>query len=236
MLKLYSDVQGIYGYRRMTMAINRLLKEGYNHKRIYRLMRMIKMQSVIRRKKRRYIPSTPQVTAENLLNRDFATSKSNEKWLTDITEFKLTNGQRAYLSAILDLGDKSIVSYVLGHSNNNALVFRTFDMAVSSNPDAKPIFHSDRGFQYTSKIFRTKLNNIGAVQSMSRVGRCIDNGPMEGFWGTIKSEMFYLDKFHTYEQLKQAVDVYIDFYNTKRMQKNLKNLTPFEFRNQILSV
>jgi transposase InsO family protein len=109
-----------------------------------------------------------------------------------VTAFKLTNGQKAYLSAILDLGDRSIVSYVIGHSNNNQLVFETFDLAVMANRDAKPLFHSDRGFQYTNKMFKNKLDNIGATQSMSRVSRCIDNGPMEGFWGIIKSEMYYL--------------------------------------------
>lgn len=196
-LRIYSDVNGIYGYRRMTMVINRNSNLQYNHKRIYRLMKAAGVKSVIRRKKRRYPPSRPQIIAENLLNREFTAVKPNEKWLTDVTEFKLTNGQRAYLSAILDLNDKSIVSYILAHSNNNALVFSTFDNAVAANPGAVLLFHSDRGFQYTSRIFRNKLEKIGAVQSMSRVGRCIDNGPMEGFWGTLKSEMFYLNKLRT---------------------------------------
>jgi transposase InsO family protein len=190
------------------------------------------MKSVIRKKKKNYAPSIPQITAENVLNREFKADKPNQKWLTDVTEFKLTNGSKAYLSAILDLGDKSIVSYVLGHSNNNQLVFETFDLAVAANPNAKPLFHSDRGFQYTNRQFKNKLDKISATQSMSRVSRCIDNGPMEGFWGIIKSEMYYLQKFHTYEELKLAIDEYIEFYNFRRLQKNLKGLTPNEFRNQ----
>lgn len=234
MIWLYKDVNGIYGYRRMTMNINRMLKKKYNHKRIYRLMKSVNMESVIRKKRKNYIPSTPQITAENILNRKFHADKPNQKWLTDVTEFKLTNGQKAYLSAILDLGDNSIVSYVLGHSNNNRLVFDTFDLASAANQDAHPLFHSDRGFQYTNKQFKTKLDDIGAVQSMSRVSRCIDNGPMEGFWGIIKSEMYYLQKFHTYEELKQSIDEYMDFYNMRRLQKNLKGLTPIEYRNQTL--
>jgi transposase InsO family protein len=192
------------------------------------------MKSVIRKKKKNYRASTPQITAENVLSRNFKADKSNQKWLTDVTEFKLTNGQKAYLSAILDLSDKRIVSYVLGHSNNNQLVFETFDLAISANPDAKPLFHSDRGFQYTNRQFKNKLDSIGATQSMSRVSRCIDNGPMEGFWGIIKSEMYYLQKFHTYEELKVAIDEYIIFYNMRRLQKNLKGLTPIEYRNQTL--
>ena len=105
------------------------------------------------------------------------------KWLTYVTEFKLTNGTKAYLSAIIDLYDNSIVSYVVGHSNNNnKLVFDTLDIAVANNPTAKPIFHSDHGYQYTSKNFKAKLDKISATQSMSYVGRCIDNGPIEWFW------------------------------------------------------
>ena len=117
------------------------------------------------------------------------------KWLTYVTEFKLTNGTKAYLSAIIDLYDNSIVSYVVSHSNNNnKLVFDTLDIAVANNPTAKPIFHSGRGYQYTSKNFKAKLDKISATQSMSYVGRCIDNGPIEWFWGIIKSEMYYLKK------------------------------------------
>lgn len=233
-VELYTDVQGIYGYRRMTININRILGKKYNHKRIYRLMNSINMKSVIRKKKKKYKVSTPQITADNILNRKFRADKPNQKWLTDVTEFKLTNGKKAYLSAILDLSDRSIVSYVLGHSNNNQLVFETFDLAIAANPTASPLFHSDRGFQYTNRTFKEKLDSINAIQSMSRVSRCIDNGPMEGFWGTIKSEMYYLHKFHNYEELKQAVDTYIDFYNKRRLQKSLKGLSPIEYRNQTL--
>jgi transposase InsO family protein len=234
MIKLYVEVDGIYGYRRMKLNINRRLKKKYNFKRIYRLMKSINMKSVIRRKKKNYIPSTPEITAENILDRKFHADKPNQKWLTDVTEFKLTDGNKAHLSAILDLHDNTIVSYVLGHSNNNPLVFETFSKAVAANPDASPLFHSDRGFQYTSKIFKRKLDDIGAIQSMSRAGRCIDNGPMEGFWGIIKSEMYYLKQFHHFDELQLAIDRYIDFYNTRRLQGKLKALSPIEYRNQSL--
>ncbi len=233
-IKIYTEVKGIYGYRRVTLNINRRLNSKYNNKRIYRLMKSVNLKSVIRKKKKRYIYSLPQITAENVLNRKFTANKPNEKWLTDVTEFKLTTGKKAYLSAILDLGDKSIVSYVLGSSNNNKLVFDTLDKAIIENPDAKPLFHSDRGFQYTNKVFKFKLDKINATQSMSRVSRCIDNGPMEGFWGTLKSEMYYLRKFDTYEELEQSIEEYIDFYNTKRLQKKLKSMTPLEYRSHTL--
>ncbi len=233
-IKIYSEVNGIYGYRRITLNINRRLNSKYNHKRIYRLMKSVKLTAVIRRKRKKYIQSTPQITAENVLNRKFVADSSNEKWLTDVTEFKLTNGNKAYLSAILDLGNNSVVSYVLSKFNNNKLVFDTLDKAIEDNPTATPLFHSDRGFQYTSKTFKTKLNTISAIQSMSRVGKCIDNGSMEAFWGTLKSEMYYLRRFSNFEDLEQAIDEYIEFYNTKRLQKKLKGMAPLEYRNHTL--
>ena len=198
-------------------------------------MKSVKLTAVIRRRKKRYVKSTTQITAENILNREFVADNPNEKWLTDVTEFKLANGSKAYLSAILDIGDNSIISYVIGKSNNNKLVFDTLDKAIEANPTATPLFHSDRGFQYTSKTFKYKLNAINAVQSMSRVGRCIDNGPMEAFWGTLKSEMYYLRKFSTFEELEQAIDEYIKFYNTKRLQKKLKGMDPVEYRSHTLA-
>ena len=110
------------------------------------------------------------------------------------------------MSTIIDLYDNSIVSYVVGHSNNNKLVFDTLDIAVANNPTAKPIFHSDRGYQYTSKNFKAKLDKISATQSMSCIGRCIDNGPIEEFWRIIKSKMYYLNKFYDFNELKLAID------------------------------
>ena len=100
---------------------------------------------------------------------------------------------------------------------------------IEKNPNAYPLFHSDRGFQYTSKHFRAKLDAAKMVQSMSRVGRCIDNGPMEGFWGILKSEMYYLRKFSSEQTLTSAIEEYIHFYNTKRYQKRLRCMTPMEF-------
>lgn len=201
-----------------------------NQKRIYRLMKMLNLKSVCRKKKKKYKKSTPQVIADNILNRKFIANKFGEKWLTDVTEMKYGTSGKAYLSAILDLGDKSIVSFVLGHSNNNTLVFETFDIAHENYPDAKPIFHSDRGFQYTSSVFKRKLDEAGMRQSMSRVSRCIDNGPMECFWGMLKTEMYYLKKFPTYEELKKAIEDYIDYYNNSRYQKRLSCMTPLEYR------
>ncbi len=230
--ELYEEQNGILRYRQMTITVNRVHKTNYNKKRIRRLMQILHLQSVCRKKKYNYIKSAPEVTAENVLNREFYADAPNEKWLTDVTEFKYYVGEetkKLYLSAILDLYDRRIVSYKIGTSNNNQLVFETFDEAITNNPTAHPLFHSDRGFQYTNKTFHNKLMKAGMRQSMSRVGRCIDNGPMEGYWGVLKSEMYYLKKFTSQEELEKAIENYIHFYNTKRYQLKLKCMTPMEY-------
>lgn len=230
--ELYEEQNGILGYRQMTIAINRVHNVRYNRKRIRRLMQILGLRSVCRVKKKVHLPSTPETTAENVLNRNFHADAPNEKWLTDVTEFKYYVGpeiRKLYLSAILDLYDKRIVAYKIGESNNNQLVFDNFDEAVSLYPDAHPLFHSDRGFQYTSKIFYNKLQSAKMRQSMSRVGRCIDNGPMESFWGMLKSEMYYLHRFTNKNELISAIENYIHFYNTERYQKRLCCMTPMEF-------
>ena len=155
----------------------------------------------------------------------------NEKWLTDVTEFKYYVGpvvHKIYLSAILDLYDRRIVSFVIRDSNNNALVFDTFDEAIEKNPIAHPLCHSDRGYQYTNRSFHNKLEKAGMTQSMSRVGKCIDNGPMEGFWGILKRERYYGKRFTDKETLTKMIEDYIDYYNNKRLQRNLGILTPME--------
>jgi putative transposase len=227
---LHEKVNGTFGYRQMMLHINRKFKRNFNHKRIYRLMRVFGIQSVIRRKKKRYKHSTPQHVVGNVLNREFTVDKPNEKWVTDVTEFKYGHSQKAYLSAIRDLYDGSIVSYVLGKSNNNDLVFKTLDQAIALLNDEHPLIHSDRGFQYTSKWFKQKLDAVGMTQSMSRVGRCIDNGPMESFWGTLKCEKYYLRKYKTFEELSNDINEYIHFYNYERYQKRLNGLSPMEYR------
>lgn len=168
MKKLYKRVEGIYGYRRMTLNINRLFNHKYNQKRIFRLMNIAGIQSVIRIKKMKYKRTNPQHIAENLLNREFLAKKPNEKWVTDVTEFKYGSSRKAYLSAILDLYDGSIIGYVLGHSNNNKLVFETLDKATSQLDGEHPLIHSDRGYQYTSHGFKRRLDQEGMKHSMSR--------------------------------------------------------------------
>lgn len=228
----------ILGYRRMTAWINRFNNKHYSKNRVYRIMKILNIHSVIRKKKKKYQSAAPENTAENILNRDFYASAPNQKWVTDVTEFKWYEGpivHKLYLSVILDLYDRSIVAWTISKRNDNKLVFDTFEQAVANNPKAKPMFHSDRGFQYTSKVFQAKLHMQEMQQSMSRVGHCIDNGPMEGFWGILKSEMYYLNRFTDEPSLYKAIEDYITFYNTQRLQERFAFQTPIEVRNEALS-
>ena len=172
-----------------------------------------------------------QYIAENKLNREFQADKPNEKWLTDITEFKWYEGpiiHKIYLSAILDLFDRRIVAFVVSDHNDNPLVFDTFRAAVAANPEAHPLFHSDRGYQYTNRTFHSMLEEAGMLQSMSRIAKCIDNGPMEGFWGILKRERYYGRRFTSKQELIHMIESYIHYYNTRRVQRNLGVLTPME--------
>lgn len=223
---------GILGYRRMRLYINILNQTTYSEKYIHRLMKVLRIRARIRRKHSNYVKTKPEQVGENILHRNFDAQWKNQKWCTDVTEFKVPRQkQKLYLSAIIDLYDRSIVSYVLSNHNNNKLVFDTFHKAIGLYPNAKPLFHSDRGFQYTSKQFKIMLDNSGMIQSMSRVGRCIDNGPMEGFWGTLKSEMFYGINYDDEASLNEAITKYIKFYNNERFQGKLKGMTPNQFGN-----
>ena len=229
---IYAEHNSTYGYRRIADEYNATHDKQYNLKRFYRLTQLVGLLAVIRRKRPAYQRSKPEVTAENILDRDFTANTTNEKWCTDVTEMKYgSNGEKAYLSAILDLKCRDVVSFAISRHNNNKLVFDTFDLAVQKYPDAHPLFHSDRGFQYTNRQFKAKLDKQGMAQSMSRVGKCIDNGPMEGFWGILKCEMYYLNHFETYEELVSAVERFIHYYNTKRRQHRLACQSPASYRS-----
>ena len=199
-------------------------------------MKKLGIHAVIRKKKKKYPSSKPETVVENKLNRDFNATAPNEKWVTDVTEFKVPGEKKKlYLSAILDLYDRYPVSFVIGTRNDNRLVFKTFDKAISANPDAKPLFHSDRGFKYTIKVFQSKLKKQNIEQSMSRVGHCIDNGPTEGFWGIIKSEMYQMYTITDESSLRYAINEYMRFYSEERPQDRYNCKTPLEVRNEALS-
>ena len=224
------------GYRRINDDLRHDQGIHVNDKRVLRICRAEDIKSTIKYSNKGCTrqAKNPQYLAENLLDRQFHASKPNEKWLTDVTEFKWYEGftvHKVYLSAILDLYDRRIVSFVIGDRNDNPLVFKTFDKAVKENSDVHPLFHSDRGFQYTNRTFHHKLEKAGMIQSMSRVAHCIDNGPMEGFWGILKRERYYGQRFTNKQELILMIERYIRYYNTRRVQRNLGILTPLEKYN-----
>ena len=229
------------GYRRIRDDLERYHGIKANDKRVLRICRKKGIKSTIKYSNQgctRQAPN-PQFIAENILNREFTADKPNEKWLTDVTEFKWydenKDKHKVYLSAILDLYDRRIVTYVISDHNDNSLVFNTFDEAIAANPGASPLCHSDRGFQYTNRNFHAKLEAVGMTQSMSRVGRCIDNGPMEGFWGILKRERYYGKRFTDRSSLVKMIEDYIEYYNTRRLQRKLGVLTPIEKHEQYLA-
>lgn len=224
------------GYRRIRdeLAVNH--KIAVNDKRVLRICRNKGIQSTIKWKPKGCTKSArnPEHIAKNYLHREFCADTPNEKWLTDVSEFKYYIGievHKIYLSAILDLYDRRIVAFKISDHNDNPLVMDTFDEAVRLEPNAHPLFHSDRGHQYTSAQFYMRLKDHHMKHSMSRVGHCIDNGPMEGFWGILKREMYYGHRFTTRDNLVAAITDYIDYYNNRRLQRKLNVMTPMAYHN-----
>ncbi len=226
----YDKRNGILGYRQMRIQLNRKLKKSYNRKRYYRIMQALELRAVIRKKRPNYVKAPAFHIAENVMNRKFQAEAPNQKWCTDVTELKYGNGRKAYLSAIIDGYDNSVVSWVLSHSNNNELVMNTVKKAYKRNPNATPLLHSDRGFQYTSLEYKQLQKRYKFRTSMSRVSRCLDNQPIERFWGTFKAERFYLEKYDTYDDLLRSVQTYMRYYNNDRYTERLNGLSPNEYR------
>lgn len=173
--------------------------------------------------------------APNLLQRDFEAAKPNQKWVTDVTEFSLF-GQKLYLSPILDLCSRDIVSYALSDKPVLSMVTKMLDKAFAQIPEnTELILHSDQGWQYQHRQYQRMLKDKGIQQSMSRKGNCLDNAVIENFFGLLKSELLYLQGFQSMEHFKAELVEYLDYYNTSRRKAKLKGLTPAIHRLQALS-
>lgn len=222
------------GYRRIRDELAVHHNTDVNDKRILRICRKEHIQSTIKWKPKSCTKSCndPAYIAKNYLSRDFHAQTPNQKWLTDVSEFKYYTDyeiHKVYLSAILDLYDRRIIAFKISDHNNNSLVMNTFDEALRLEPEAHPLLHSDRGYQYTSAAFHIRLKKQHMKQSMSRVAHCIDNGPMEGFWGILKREMYYCRRFTSRDSLVKAIAEYIRYYNNERIQRKLRLMSPVEF-------
>lgn len=197
-------------------------------------MRIMNLYPEIRKKRPDWIKTTPEYTFDNVIQRDFIASKPNEKWFTDVSYLFYGNHQKAYISAIIDRYDMSIVSYMISKKNDNKLVMDTIKAAYKENPNITPIIHSDRGFQYTSREYNNLSKLLSFRISMSRVSKCLDNQPIESFWGVLKSEYYYRNTFPTFESLRAGITKYIKFYQNKRYVPKFGGLAPIEFRKKTI--
>ncbi|WP_280684639.1 MULTISPECIES: IS3 family transposase [unclassified Breznakia] len=232
---IHEELNGLYGSYRMTIEVNNRLKANYNVKRIARLMCINEIYSVMRNKKRKWKRSTPEVTAENKLAREFEATRPNEKWCTDVTEYKIPGtAKKVYISTIIDLYDRYPIGYSLSLRNDTSLFQKSYEMALENHYGESTLFHSDRGALYTRKVVGQQLKEDNFIQSMSRVGCCIDNGPMEGFQGIIKDEIAILYDINSVESFFEIFDEYMYFYIHKRPQKRYKGQTPHQVRTNAL--
>lgn len=245
--EIFNKHKSRYGYRRITLELR---NKGLviNHKRVKRLMSQLGLYGLTPKAKYKSYKGEVGKTANNKLlvkvvdevkhtttmKRNFKTTKVNEVWLSDVTEFHIPAG-KLYLSPILDLHNREIVSFNVSKSPS---FIQTKDMLNKAfdkyNNLEGLIFHTDQGWQYQMYQFIKSLKDKNIIQSMSRKGNCLDNSPMENFFGKLKNEMFYGNeyKFKTLNQLELAIKEYIHYYNNERITVKLKGLTPVQFRNQ----
>ena len=230
---IYHENKGRYGYRRITTELrkrNILL----NHKTVQRLMKEMGIVCRVRIKKYRSYKGEVGKIAPNLLGRNFQADRPNQKWVTDVTEFHLF-GEKLYLSPILDLHSRDIVSYVISERPVLSMVTTMLEKAFAKLSNSEILLlHSDQGWQYQHKHYQRMLQEKGIQQSMSNKGNCLDNAVMENFFGLLKSELLYLQEFESMDHFKQELVEYLDYYNNRRIKAKLKGLPPALHRQQAL--
>ena len=226
---IYHKHKGRYGYRRITDELN---NKGIiiNHKTVLRLMKSLGLKSIIRIKKYKSYKGEQGKIAPNILERNFKATAPNQKWATDITEFNVS-GKKLYLSPIIDLFNQEIISYELTERPVFNQVAAMLKKAFKKLPNSANLtLHSDQGWQYQMKQYQYLLKEKGINQSMSRKGNCLDNAIIENFFGTLKSELFYIQKFKSVEELKREIKQYINYYNNDRIKSNLNKMSPIQYR------
>lgn len=232
---IYHENKGRYGYRRITLELH---NRGYNinHKTVLKLMKQLGLQCFVRMKKYKSYKGETGKICDNILNREFTADKPNEKWVTDVTEFKLF-GTKVYLSPIIDLFNGEVISYNISDRPVFNQVMDMIEKAFAKLPNnTKLILHSDQGWQYQMKQYQAMLKGKGIRQSMSRKGNCYDNSLAENFFGLLKSELLYLQQFNSVEHFKKELIEYIEYYNNKRIKGKLKGMSPVNYRIHSLSV
>nr|WP_212031252.1 IS3 family transposase [Cytobacillus depressus] len=230
---IYHEHKGRYGYRRIAKELK---KYDFYHdpKTINKLMNGMGIKCEVRMKKYRSYKGNVGKIAPNILQRDFTAKNMNEKWVTDVTEFHLF-GEKRYLSPVLDLCNGEIIAFTVMSRPVYKLVDDMLKQALKRlQPGDQVILHSDQGWHYQMKQYQRTLKQHKIRQSMSRKGNCLDNAVIENFFGLLKSELLYLQEFDSMEHFENELAEYIYYYNNKRMKAKLKDLSPVEYRTQVL--
>ena len=231
--QIFNTHRGRYGYRRVLLEL-RNQHRYLNHKTVQKLMGQLGLKSLVRPKRYQSFKGNIGKAAPNLLERNFAASKPNQKWVTDVTEFNI-KGERIYLSPILDLYNREIISYEIADRPQISSVMQMLQSAFKQlGLKDKPMLHSDQGWQYQMGLYQKALHQQGITQSMSRKGNCLDNAVMENWFGIMKTEFFYQKKFDDVGSFKRELKEYIHYYNHDRIKQKLKGLSPVQYRTQSL--
>ena len=231
--QIFNVHQGRYGYRRVHLEL-RNQQRYLNHKTVQKLMTQLGLKSTVRPKRYQSYKGSIGKVAPNLLERNFTAKVPNQKWVTDVTEFNI-KGEKVYLSPILDLYNGEIVSYEIAERPQIGTVMEMLQKACKQLGTAdKPLLHSDQGWQYQMGLYQQALRKQGITQSMSRKGNCLDNAVMENWFGIMKTEFFYQNKFESVQSFKVELEKYIHYYNHDRIKQKLKGLSPVQYRTQSL--
>lgn len=231
----FEGARGRYGHRRVHTV---LYRQGWRvaKKTVLKLMGELNLVCRVRRRRSysSYRGRAGQV-AQNLLDRDFTAPEPNTTWVTDVSEFRVGE-RKVYLSPVIDLFDRSVVAHSVFLSPSLELTNSSLSKALAHlEPGQAPLVHSDQGFQYQHLTWHSLLAGAGAGQSMSRRGNCLDNAVAENFFGHVKEELFHRERFATVEDFTQALESYIEWYNTTRISTALQGLSPVEYRAQALA-
>jgi transposase InsO family protein len=232
---IYHRHKGRYGYRRVQEELGH---QNYylNPKTVQKLMSRLHLKSTVRPKRYQSDKGPQGKAAPNLLERNFAATAPNQKWVTDVTQFNIA-GKKVYLSPVLDLYNGEIISYEIADRPQMSMVMQMLQKAFKKlKSKDKPMLHSDQGWHYRIAPYQQILKQNGITQSMSRKGNCLDNAVMENWFGIMKTEFFYQEKFESVQSFKAGLKEYIHYYNHDRIKQKLKGLSPVQYRTQSLLV
>ena len=229
---VHADSRGTYGRPRLQRA---LARRGYrvSEKRVARLMRAAGVVARGRRRVRRTTMADPRAQAANVLARRFTVSALNTVWAADITALWTREGWQ-YLAVLIDLGSRRVVGWAMRDTLETNLVLAALERALVTRAVAGGLLHhSDRGAQYASAAYHARLAAAGLCISMSRVGNCWDNAPVESFFSSLKAELLPAHPWPTRTAATHAVADYLRFYNTRRLHSTLDYRSPVEFEARL---